>query len=118
MFAPRIRLTNPHLASRPDNSMFTRASAGDFVVLEREEVMSTMRGLFDPDEPVCARAERVSQDPAGAAEDLAKGWTVNVQHVARWVCGFDDERGTRALKPDYQVDAWAQAVEALKVAGE
>jgi hypothetical protein len=113
MFAPRIRLANPHVASMPDSSMFTRASASDFVVLERKEVMSTMRGLFDPDEPVCERAERVSKDPAGAAADVANGWTVNVQHVARWICGYDDVRGTKAKKPDYQVEAWAHAVAEL-----
>ena len=117
MFAPHIRLANPHVASMPDSSMFMRASASDFVVLDRKEVMSTMRGLFDPDEPVCERAERVSKDPAGAANDVANGWTVNVQHVARWICGYDDVRGTKAKKPDYQVEAWAQAVAELKVAG-
>ncbi|HEU5136776.1 MAG TPA: hypothetical protein VFU13_16640 [Steroidobacteraceae bacterium] len=116
MFAPHIRLANPHVASMPDSSMFKRASETDFVVLERKEVMSTMRGLFDPDEPVCARAERVRQDPAGAATDAENGWTVNVQHVARWICGFDDERGTKAKKPDYQVEAWAHAVKELTVA--
>ena len=118
MFAPHIRLTNPHVASRPDSSIFTRKSASDFVVLDRKEVMSTMRGLFDPDEPVCARAERVGKDPAGSADDVANGWTVNVQRVARWICGYDDVRGVKAKKPDYQVEAWAQAVEELRVAGE
>jgi hypothetical protein len=116
MFAPNIRLTNPHVASMPDSSMFTRASASDFVVLSRKEVMSTMRGLFDPDEPLCTHAERVSKDPAATADERANGWTTEVQHVARWICGFDDVRGTRAKKPDYQVEAWEQAVKELKVA--
>jgi hypothetical protein len=115
MFAPHIRLANPHLASMPDSSMFTRGSSGDFVVLERKEVMSTMRGLFDPDENVCAKAERVRTHPETAAKDMTNGWTVNVQHVARWICGYDDERGTKAKKPDYQVEAWRQAVAELKV---
>jgi hypothetical protein len=46
--------------------------------------------------------------------DYANGWTVNVQHVARWICGFDDERGTQAKKPDYQVEAWRQAIGELR----
>lgn len=110
MFAPSIRLTNPHVASVPDDGMFSRESAADFVVLDRPEVMSTMRALFDPVEPICARAERVRTRPETAAADFARGWTVDVQHVARWICGYDDERGTRARKPDYQVEAWQQVM--------
>jgi hypothetical protein len=113
MFAPSIRLANPHVASVPDDSMFRR-TGNDFVVLSRAEVMSTMRAMFDPDESVCARAERVRGEPQTAAVDFNGEWTVNVQHVARWICGFDDERGTRALKPDYQVEAWQQAVRELR----
>jgi hypothetical protein len=113
MFAPSIRLANPHVASVPDDSLFRRTSS-DFVVLSRKEVMSTMRAMFDPDESVCARAERVRNAPQDAAADFASGWTVNVQHVARWICGFDDVRGTQALKPDYQVEAWQQAVRELR----
>jgi hypothetical protein len=116
MFAPSIRLTNPHVASVPDDGMFSRESAADFVVLDRPEVMSTMRALFDPVEPMCARAERVHTRPESAAADFAKGWTVDVQHVARWICGYDDERGTRARKPDYQVEAWLQVLADLKPA--
>ncbi|HEU4780506.1 MAG TPA: hypothetical protein VFS58_11545, partial [Steroidobacteraceae bacterium] len=117
MFAPHIRLTNPHLASMPDSSLFLRESASDFVVMNRKEVMSTMRGLFDPQENVCAKAERVRNHPESAAKDFENGWTVNVQHVARWICGNDDVRNTKSEKPDYQVDAWKQAVDELKVAG-
>jgi hypothetical protein len=113
MFAPNIRLANPHVASVPDDSLFRRTSS-DFVVLSRQEVMSTMRAMFDPDESVCARAERVRNEPQTAAADFEGGWTVNVQHVARWICGFDDVRGTQAIKPDYQVEAWQQAVRELR----
>jgi hypothetical protein len=112
MFAPSIRLANPHVASVPDDSMFRRTSS-DFVVLSRPEVMSTMRAMFDPDESVCARAERVHNDPT-TAEVVNGTWTVNVQHVARWICGFDDVRGTQATKPDYQVEAWQQTVRELR----
>jgi hypothetical protein len=55
-------------------------------------------------------------NPESAAQDFANGWTVDVQHVARWICGFDDERGTKAKKPDYQVEAWAKVVRELKPA--
>jgi uncharacterized membrane protein YozB (DUF420 family) len=114
MFAPRITLTNPHVASVPDDSMFSRKNQSDFVVLNRKEVMSTMRAMFDPDENVCARAERVRLRPESAELDFENGWTVDVQHVARWICGFDDERGTQAKKPDYQVEAWRQVVGELR----
>jgi hypothetical protein len=114
MFAPNIRLTNPHVASVPDDSLFGSESAADFVVLDRKEVMNTMRAMFDPDEPICMRAERVRHSPETAAADFARGWTVDVQHVARWICGFDDERGTQAKKPDYQVEAWQQVITELR----
>ncbi len=116
MFAPRITLTNPHVASVPDDTTFFGENTDDFVVLNRQEVMTTMRAMFDPDENVCARADRVRLAPELAALDFENGWTVDVQHVARWICGFDDERGTQANKPDYQVEAWRQVVGELRQA--
>jgi hypothetical protein len=113
MFAPIVRVANPHLPEKPDDSMFADAKA-DTVDLDRPEVTATLRAMFDPVEPICERAARIRLHPQNAAKDYALGWTADTQRVARWICRFDDQRGREAPMPDYQVDAWKKLVAALK----
>lgn len=113
MFAPIVRVSNPHLPEKPDDSMFADAKR-DSVDLDRPEVTATLRALFDPKEPICEHAARIALHPEDASKDYALGWTVNTQHVARWICKYDDERGRQAPMPDFQVDAWKKAVAYLK----
>lgn len=113
MFAPIVRVANPHLPEKPEDSMFASAKA-DTVDLDRSEVTATMRAMFDPVEPICDRAARIQQHPENAAKDYSLGWTVDTQRVARWICRFDDQRGREAPMPDYQVDAWKKLVAALR----
>ena len=81
----------------------------DHVDLERDEVKLIWRALFDPREPICARAEGYVKDP----KSMPAGWTRNVQLVTRWICGHDDQRHTPPLLPDYQVEAWGTVVREL-----
>ncbi len=115
MFAPIVRVANPHLPEKPDDSLFADSRA-DTVDLDRPEVTATLRAMFDPVEPICERAARIKLHPENAAQDYTLGWTVDTQRVARWICRFDDQRGREAPMPDYQVDAWKKLVAALKVA--
>ena len=84
-------------------------SSRDHVDLERAEVMTTWRALFDPRRPLCPRAEAYLKDPKSASPD----WTPDVQVVTRWICGRDDRRATQPLLPDYQVEAWENVVREL-----
>ena len=77
--------------------------------LDRQEVMVTWRALFDPRQPICRSAEDYIKDP----KSQPPGWTPDVQHVTRWICGHDDRRDTPALLPDYQVEAWETVVREL-----
>jgi hypothetical protein len=113
MFAPIVRVANPHLPEKPDDSLFADAKA-DTVDLDRMEVTATLRAMFDPVEPICERAARIKLHPENAAKDYTLGWTVDTQRVARWICRYDDQRGREAPMPDYQVDAWKKLVAALK----
>jgi hypothetical protein len=115
MFAPIVRVANPHLPEKPDDSMFADSKA-DTVDLDRQEVTATLRAMFDPAEPICERAARIHLHPENAQKDYTLGWTVDTQRVARWICRFDDQRGREAPMPDYQVDAWKKLVAALKSA--
>ena len=115
MFAPIVRVANPHLPEKPDDSMFADAKA-DTVDLDRGEVTATLRALFDPQEPICERAARIAAHPENATKDYTLGWTVDTQRVARWICRYDDQRGREAPMPDYQVDAWKKAIAFLKPA--
>jgi hypothetical protein len=109
MFARNVRVTNPLLAAAPSwRDSFAEASR-DHVNLERAEVMTTWRALFDPRQPICARAEGYVKDPKSAPAD----WTADVQVVTRWICGHDDRRATPPLLPDYQVEAWETLVREL-----
>ena len=110
-----VRVANPHLPEKPDDSLFADSRA-DTVDLDRPEVTATLRAMFDPVEPICERAARIKLHPENAAQDYTLGWTVDTQRVARWICRFDDQRGREAPMPDYQVDAWKKLVAALKVA--
>lgn len=109
MFARNVRVTNPLLAAAPDWKESLWTPFEDHVDLDRDEVMTAWRALFDPREPLCARAEGIRKDPTRTPP----GWTVDVQVVARWVCGHDDRRTTPPLKPDYQVEAWGTVVREL-----
>jgi hypothetical protein len=71
--------------------------------------MVTWRALFDPREPICARADILARNPGMAPA----GWTPDVQQVTRWICGHDDRRATPPLLPDYQVEAWGSVVREL-----
>jgi hypothetical protein len=113
MFASNIRVANPHLPEQPEDSTWGGKDKHNYVNLDREEVVGTLRALFDPDEPICDRADRIRNDPVNAAADFAAGWTTDVQQVARWVCRFDDRRGTQAGKADFQVEAWKKVVREL-----
>jgi hypothetical protein len=111
MFARNIRVTNPLLAAAPNwrDSLFNGGTMQDHVELTREEVKVAWRALFDPREPLCARAAGYAKNPAARPP----GWTRQVQLVTRWICGHDDLRATKPLLPDYQVDAWATVVREL-----
>ncbi len=109
MFARNIRVTNPLLAAAPKWRDSFGAVLKDHVDLEREELMVTWRALFDPREPICARAEGYVKNPESAPPD----WTPDVQLVSRWICGHDDRRATPPLRPDYQVEAWGIVVREL-----
>jgi hypothetical protein len=110
MFARSIRVVNPLLAEAPGTIASLLPEGGkDRVDLDRDEVMVTLRALFDPKDPICARAQRVNGDPKSAPP----AWTTGVQRVTRWICGHDDKRDTPPLLPDYQVEAWASVVQDL-----
>jgi hypothetical protein len=110
MFARSINVVNPLLAEAPGTIAALLPEGGkDKVSLSRDEVMVTLRALFDPTDPICSRAERVQADPKSAQP----GWSASVQTVTRWICGRDDRRNTAALVPDYQVEAWARVVQDL-----
>ncbi|MEO8061931.1 MAG: patatin-like phospholipase family protein [Pseudomonadota bacterium] len=110
MFARSINVENPLLAEAPGTWESLLPEGGkDKVSLNRDEVMVTMRALFDPTDPICSRADRVQADPKSAPAS----WTTSVQTVTRWICGHDDRRNTPALVPDYQVEAWAKLVQDL-----
>ena len=110
MFARNIKVVNPLLAEAPGTWESLLPEGGkDKVNLNRDEVMVTLRALFDPTDPVCSRAERVQADPKSAPP----AWSASVQTVTRWICGHDDRRNTPALVPDYQVEAWAKVVQDL-----
>jgi len=109
MFARNIRVTNPLLAAVPGWRDSIGESLKDHVDLDRDEVMTTWRALFDPREPICARAAAYLRNPGSAPPD----WTPDVQLVTRWICGHDDRRATPPLRPDYQVEAWDIVVREL-----
>jgi Patatin-like phospholipase len=109
MFARNIRVTNPLLAAAPKWRDSFGPVLKDHVDLQREELMVTWRALFDPREPICARAEGYIKNP----ESAPPGWTPDVQLVSRWICGHDDRRATPPLRPDYQVEAWGIVVREL-----
>jgi len=71
--------------------------------------------LFDPGDPVCARSDRVDNDPSNAKNTkyYEAGWSDEVQRVARWICGHDDEGRPDAPNADYQVDEWGRVLDAL-----
>jgi len=109
MFARNVRVTNPLLAAAPSWRDSFAESSRDHVNLERAEVMTTWRALFDPRQPICRRAEAYIKDPKSAPP----GWTPDVQVVTRWICGHDDRRATQPLLPDYQVESWEVVVREL-----
>ena len=109
MFARNIRVTNPLLAAAPNWRDSFGEALKDHVDLDQPEVMVTWRALFDPREPICARAEAYVKDPKSAPSE----WTPDVQLVTRWICGHDDRRATPPLLPDYQVEAWGVVVREL-----
>jgi hypothetical protein len=109
MFARKVRVTNPLLAAAPGWKDSLWSPFEDHVDLSRNEVMVTWRALFDPREPLCARAEAIRKDP----KVTPLFWTPDVQQVTRWVCGHDDRRATPPLLPDYQVEAWGTVVREL-----
>ena len=80
----------------------------DHVDLDRAEVLTTWRALFDPRQPICKTAE----DYIRAPHTAPPGWTPGVQAVSRWICGEDDLR-KRHLDTDYQVEAWQTVVREL-----
>jgi hypothetical protein len=115
MFAPNIRVSNPHLTSAEDEPFWKRSRYKDFADLDREETMRTLRAMFDTRDPMCAKAERVAVARAAARAEgkrspVEDGWTSDVQRVARWICGKDDQRGREAAHADVQVDAWARVM--------
>jgi len=103
MFASTIRVANPHLPDQPDNSILPWVPTRGEVALDRQEVMTTLYALFDPDRLICDRSGHDEGD-----------WTAGVKHVARWICGHDDDGRPDALKPDFQVEAWKGVVVALR----
>jgi hypothetical protein len=109
MFARQVRVNNPLLAAAPGWRDRLWTPFEDHVDLSRNEVMVMWRALFDPREPLCARAAAIRRDGASAPA----GWTPDVQQVTRWVCGHDDRRATPPLLPDYQVEAWGTVVREL-----
>jgi hypothetical protein len=113
MFARNVRVTNPHLAEAPSlwDQVLDTTGQREHVNLDRDEVLTTWRALFDPDEPPCPRAARYHADFLASAP---AGWTADVQRVARWICGFDDTRAHQAPRPDYQVDAWIRVIATLR----
>jgi len=113
MFAPIVRVANPHLPAKPEDTVFG-GDDSDTVDLDRTEVTATLRALFDPAEPICERAARIAAHPENAAKDYTLGWTVDTQRVARWICKYDDQRGREAPMPDYLVDQWKKTVAFLK----
>jgi hypothetical protein len=115
MFAPIVRVANPHLPEKPEDSFFG-ADDRDTVDLDRPEVTATLRALFDPVEPICLRAARIAAHPENAARDYTLGWTVDTQRVARWICKYDDQRGREAPMPDYLVDQWRKTIAFLRPA--
>jgi len=108
MFARNIVVSNPLLAAAPESQAWSGKDR-DHVDLDRQEVMVTLRALFDATDPICARAERFHPD----LTDAPAYWTPAVERVTRWICGHDDSRKTPALLPDYQVEAWANVVRDL-----
>ena len=115
MFPPTLSVANPHLPEQPDNSILPWVTPRDQAILDRKEVKLTLRAMFDRDDPICTRSDRVASDPANPANKkyYDAGWSVPVQRVARWICGHDDKGRADAPKPDYQVDAWKNVVETL-----
>ena len=109
MFARSIRVNNPLLAAVPGWRDSFGEPLKDHVDLIKEEVMVTWRALFDPRQPICARAEGYVKDP----KSMPESWTPDVQLVTRWICGHDDRRATAPLLPDYQVEAWDTVVREL-----
>jgi len=109
MFARNVRVSNPLLAAAPSRRDSFMETSRDHVDLERAEVMTTWRALFDPRQRLCPRTEAYIKDPKSAPP----GWTPDVQVVTRWICGRDDRRGTPPLLPDYQVEAWENVVREL-----
>jgi hypothetical protein len=110
MFARNVRVSNPLLAVAPSfkETLFSRGEVTDHVDLERTEVLTIWRALFDPGQPICKTAEDFLKDPKAAPP----GWTPGVQTVSRWICGEDDAR-KRHLDTDYQVQAWQTVVREL-----
>ena len=102
-------VTDTLLAAAPDWKDSLWSPFEDHVDLSRNEVMMTWRAMFDPREPLCARAEAIRKDATAAPAT----WTPDVQQVTRWVCGHDDRRATPPLLPDYQVEAWGTVVREL-----
>lgn len=115
MFAPTVTVANPHLPDKPDNSILPWANPRGQQELSKQQVILTMRALFDPEDPICVRSDRINADPANPANAklLEAGWNTGVQRVARWICGHDDEGRPDAPKPDYQVDEWKKTIDAL-----
>jgi hypothetical protein len=115
MFAPNVRVSNPHLPRKPDNSILPWVTPRDQVDLAKPEVMVLMRALFDPADPVCMRSDRIDTDPSNPANAkyYETGWTTQVQRVARWICGHDDAGRPDAPNADYQVDEWRRVLDAL-----
>jgi len=115
MFAPNVRVANPHLPEKPDNSILPWVTPRDQVDLTRKEVMVLMRAMFDPGDPICMRSDRIDTDPANAANRkyYDAGWSADVQRVARWICGHDDKGRKDAPNADFQVDEWRRVLEDL-----
>jgi len=116
MFAPIVRVANPHLPEKPEDSFFG-GDQRDTVDLDRAEVTATLRALFDPVEPICVRADRIAKHPETATQDYTLGWTLDTQRVARWICRYDDQRHREAPMPDYLVDQWKKTIAFLKPPG-
>jgi hypothetical protein len=115
MFAPTVRVANPHLPEKPDNSILPWVVPRGQVTLDRRQVMLVMRAMFDPDDPICMRSDRIDIDPSNPknVKYYEAGWQDNVERVARWICGHDDEGRPDAPNADYQVDEWRRVLEAL-----
>jgi hypothetical protein len=115
MFAPTVRVANPHLPEKPDNSILPWVVPRGQVDLDRRQVMLILRALFDPEDPVCMRSDRIDTDPSNAANTkyYEAGWSSEVERVARWICGHDDEGRPDAPNADFQVDEWRRVLDAL-----